>query len=108
MPGPKELTLIVAATKEMGIGLGGKLPWTGLRKEMAYFKRVTGRVVGGEGVVSFFPSCPPFPSSFTLFYFILGEEKRRTNANSRRKTQSSWDAKRGNRSRRASDRLKIG
>ncbi|KAK1756170.1 dihydrofolate reductase-like domain-containing protein, partial [Echria macrotheca] len=41
-----ELTLIVAATRDMGIGLNGTLPWTGLRREMAYFARVTKRVVG--------------------------------------------------------------
>ncbi|KFY41150.1 hypothetical protein V494_03158 [Pseudogymnoascus sp. VKM F-4513 (FW-928)] len=41
---PKELTLIVAATaRNMGIGRAGELPWTGLRKEMAYFARVTKR-----------------------------------------------------------------
>ena len=41
---PKELTLIVAATsKNMGIGKNGRLPWTGLKKEMAYFARVTKR-----------------------------------------------------------------
>jgi hypothetical protein len=40
---PRELTLIVAATNKMGIGLGGTLPWTGLKKEMAYFARVTKR-----------------------------------------------------------------
>lgn len=40
---PKELTLIVAATNKMGIGLDGTLPWTGLKKEMAYFARVTKR-----------------------------------------------------------------
>ncbi|TQN69395.1 Dihydrofolate reductase [Colletotrichum shisoi] len=34
-----ELTLIVAATRNMGIGAKGGLPWTGLRKEMAYFAR---------------------------------------------------------------------
>ncbi|KAK3902356.1 dihydrofolate reductase-like domain-containing protein [Staphylotrichum tortipilum] len=39
-----ELTLIVAATQTMGIGRAGTLPWTGLRKEMAYFARVTKRV----------------------------------------------------------------
>ena len=38
-----ELTLIVAATSKMGIGLKGTLPWTGLKKEMAYFARVTKR-----------------------------------------------------------------
>jgi dihydrofolate reductase len=42
-PTPRELTLIVAATNKMGIGLGGTLPWTGLKKEMAYFARVTKR-----------------------------------------------------------------
>lgn len=41
---PVELTLIVAATREMGIGRAGTLPWTGLKREMAYFARVTKRV----------------------------------------------------------------
>ncbi|KAI1805645.1 dihydrofolate reductase-like domain-containing protein [Daldinia bambusicola] len=41
---PPELTLIVAATRTMGIGRNGTLPWTGLRKEMAYFARVTKRL----------------------------------------------------------------
>ncbi|CAJ2510035.1 Uu.00g059350.m01.CDS01 [Anthostomella pinea] len=41
---PPELTLVVAATRTMGIGLNGTLPWTGLRKEMAYFARVTKRL----------------------------------------------------------------
>jgi hypothetical protein len=41
---PLELTLIVAATRDMGIGLNGTLPWTGLKKEMAYFARVTKRL----------------------------------------------------------------
>ncbi|ROT40373.1 dihydrofolate reductase [Sodiomyces alkalinus F11] len=39
-----ELTLIVAATRSMGIGFNGGLPWTGLKKEMAYFARVTKRL----------------------------------------------------------------
>ncbi|KAI9055671.1 hypothetical protein LZ554_000614 [Drepanopeziza brunnea f. sp. 'monogermtubi'] len=39
----RELTLIVAATNKMGIGRAGTLPWTGLKKEMAYFARVTKR-----------------------------------------------------------------
>ncbi|KAH9898877.1 dihydrofolate reductase-like domain-containing protein [Xylariomycetidae sp. FL2044] len=39
-----ELTLVVAATRTMGIGRSGTLPWTGLRKEMAYFARVTKRL----------------------------------------------------------------
>ncbi|RDA90071.1 hypothetical protein CP533_2913 [Ophiocordyceps camponoti-saundersi (nom. inval.)] len=38
---PPELTLIVAATRSMGIGSHGSLPWSGLRKEMQYFVRVT-------------------------------------------------------------------
>ncbi|PBP20376.1 dihydrofolate reductase [Diplocarpon rosae] len=39
----QDLTLIVAATNRMGIGRAGILPWTGLKKEMAYFTRVTKR-----------------------------------------------------------------
>ncbi|KAK3380186.1 dihydrofolate reductase-like domain-containing protein [Lasiosphaeria ovina] len=42
---PLELTLVLAATRDMGIGLNGTLPWTGLKKEMAYFARVTKRVL---------------------------------------------------------------
>ncbi|KAI1180105.1 dihydrofolate reductase [Nemania sp. FL0916] len=41
---PLELTLVVAATRNMGIGRNGTLPWTGLKKEMAYFARVTKRI----------------------------------------------------------------
>ncbi|KAK0621151.1 dihydrofolate reductase-like domain-containing protein [Bombardia bombarda] len=53
MTPPLELTLVLAATRDMGIGLNGALPWTGLRKEMAYFARVTKRL----------PPPPPPPSS---------------------------------------------
>jgi dihydrofolate reductase len=35
------LTIIVAATRSMGIGLRGSLPWQGLKNEMAFFARVT-------------------------------------------------------------------
>ncbi|KAG5932034.1 hypothetical protein E4U53_001517 [Claviceps sorghi] len=38
-----ELTLIVAATRSLGIGLNGTMPWPALRKEMQYFARVTTR-----------------------------------------------------------------
>lgn len=38
------LTLIVAATPKNGIGKNGALPWPMLKKEMAYFARVTRRV----------------------------------------------------------------
>ncbi|KAJ9618329.1 hypothetical protein H2203_009247 [Taxawa tesnikishii (nom. ined.)] len=38
------LTLIVAATLKNGIGNKGQLPWPMLKKEMAYFSRVTKRV----------------------------------------------------------------
>ncbi|PHH67294.1 hypothetical protein CDD82_1475 [Ophiocordyceps australis] len=38
-----EVVLIVAATRSMGIGANGSMPWTGLRKEMQYFARVTSR-----------------------------------------------------------------
>ncbi|KUI60086.1 Dihydrofolate reductase [Cytospora mali] len=41
---PLELTLVLAATRDMGIGMRGTLPWTGLKKEMAYFARVTKRL----------------------------------------------------------------
>lgn len=41
---PLELTLIVAATRNMGIGAQGGMPWKGLRKEMQYFARVTTRL----------------------------------------------------------------
>lgn len=44
---PRDLTVIVAATSKMGIGRGGTLPWTGLKKEMAYFARVTKRANPG-------------------------------------------------------------
>ncbi|KAL5598832.1 hypothetical protein BROUX41_003840 [Berkeleyomyces rouxiae] len=51
-----ELNLIVAATRSMGIGNKGGLPWSGLRKEMAYFARVTkhvptGTIVGAVNAV---------------------------------------------------------
>ncbi|KAH9819341.1 dihydrofolate reductase-like [Teratosphaeria destructans] len=38
------LTIIVAATPKNGIGNNGGLPWPMLKKEMAYFARVTKRV----------------------------------------------------------------
>ena len=44
---PRGLTLIVAATSKMGIGKAGELPWKGLKKEMAYFARVTKRADPG-------------------------------------------------------------
>lgn len=42
-----EITLILAATRDMGIGRAGTLPWTGLRREMAYFAKVT-KAKGGN------------------------------------------------------------
>lgn len=53
---PLELTLVLAATRDMGIGLNGTLPWTGLKKEMAYFARVTKRLP---------PHVSPFFSTFS-------------------------------------------
>ena len=41
---PLDLTLVLAATRDMGIGLNGTLPWTGLKKEMVYFARITKRL----------------------------------------------------------------
>ncbi|KAK5118364.1 hypothetical protein LTR62_002878 [Meristemomyces frigidus] len=46
------LTLIVAATPSNGIGFKGALPWPMLKKEMAYFARVTKRLP---------PPSPPSP-----------------------------------------------
>ena len=52
-----ELTLIVAATRSMGIGAHGSMPWAGsLRKEMQYFARVTSRPPPQVRLPS--PACP--------------------------------------------------
>lgn len=59
MAPPVELTLVVAATRAMGIGAKGTLPWTGLRKEMAYFARVTKRLPPEVA----HPHYPPPPST---------------------------------------------
>ena len=40
----KPLTLIVATTKQLGIGKNGTLPWPTIKGEMAFFARVTKRV----------------------------------------------------------------
>ncbi|KAI1384601.1 dihydrofolate reductase-like domain-containing protein [Hypoxylon trugodes] len=63
MPLPPELTLIVAATRTMGIGRNGTLPWTGLKKEMAYFARVTKRL----------PPSPPL-AGLSLNAVIMGRK----------------------------------
>ena len=44
MPKTLDLTIIVAATPQMGIGRGGALPWPSLKGDMSYFARVTKRV----------------------------------------------------------------
>ena len=43
MPPPTSLTLIVAATRTLGVGYRGALPWPPIKQEMAYFTRVTKR-----------------------------------------------------------------
>lgn len=48
MPPQPGLILILAATPSLGIGMNGGLPWPMLRKEMAYFARVTRRVGGSS------------------------------------------------------------
>jgi hypothetical protein len=63
----RELTLIVAATSKMGIGRGGTLPWTGLKKEMAYFARVTKRA--GPGV------CAPSRCGLVISNSFSGGER---------------------------------
>lgn len=55
---PLELTLIAAATRTMGIGAHGSMPWSGLRREMQYFARVTSRL---PPRVSSPPPAPPPP-----------------------------------------------
>ncbi|KAI1464962.1 dihydrofolate reductase-like domain-containing protein [Daldinia caldariorum] len=65
---PPELTLIVAATRTMGIGRNGTLPWTGLRKEMAYFARVTKRPAPSSS------SSSPSSSSSSLNAVIMGRK----------------------------------
>ncbi|KAK4238155.1 dihydrofolate reductase [Achaetomium macrosporum] len=46
-----EVTLIVAATaRQMGIGRAGALPWPMLKREMAYFARVTRRLAPDGGL----------------------------------------------------------
>lgn len=62
MAPPVELTLVVAATRAMGIGAKGTLPWTGLRKEMAYFARVTKRLPPKVAHPPFSHLLPPFSS----------------------------------------------
>ncbi|RMZ67829.1 dihydrofolate reductase [Pyrenophora seminiperda CCB06] len=42
-PKPPALTLILAATPNLGIGNGGGLPWPQLKKEIGFFARVTKR-----------------------------------------------------------------
>lgn len=50
------LTLIVAATTKNGIGKNGSLPWPMLKKEMAYFARVTKRVPSDNSTANSEPS----------------------------------------------------
>ena len=62
----QELTLIVAATRNMGIGAHGTMPWQGLRKEMQYFARVTSRVPPQVSPLHL----PPFElSTLSTFFF---------------------------------------
>jgi dihydrofolate reductase len=55
-PTKTPLTLIVAATPKNGIGKNGALPWPMLKKEMAYFARVTKRVPTSTSTTSSNPS----------------------------------------------------
>lgn len=55
-----ELTLIVAATRSLGIGRNGNMPWPPLRKEMQYFARVTSRTAPGVSFFFLFLFCCPF------------------------------------------------
>lgn len=76
MPHPT-LTLIVAATAQnMGIGLRGTLPWTGLKKEMAYFARVTKR-----------PPTQPTPSSG-----LVADDKKTNYINAVVMGRKTWES----------------
>jgi len=78
-PPPLELTLVLAATRDMGIGLNGTLPWTGLKREMAYFARVTKRLPPSSQVCRhvFFISWLPIKSG--LIFCKEGKKKKRGN-----------------------------
>ena len=90
-PPALDLTLILAATtRDMGIGLAGALPWTGLRKEMAYFARVTKRLP---------PSAVTSPKTHPPLLITLRANRARSPPQP--STPSSWAARRGTRSRRA-------
>jgi dihydrofolate reductase len=66
---PPELTLIVAATtRNMGIGRAGDLPWTGLKKEMAYFARVTKRTPSVDSPNPEVLPPPPAPKLSSLCF----------------------------------------
>ena len=43
MAAPIQLNLIVAATRAMGIGFKGDMPWH-IKAELKYFRRVTSRL----------------------------------------------------------------
>lgn len=79
MPPPLELTLVVAATRKMGIGKGGTLPWTGLRKEMAYFARVTKRVSTSVSVMctqAYLVSVHLLPGSISVRFYNTSPGRR--------------------------------
>ncbi|KAI0386125.1 dihydrofolate reductase-like domain-containing protein [Hypomontagnella monticulosa] len=74
MPLPPELTIIVAATRNMGIGRAGTLPWTGLKKEMAYFARVTKRLPQVPTSSSLLAPSSPSAAASTMNAVIMGRK----------------------------------
>lgn len=70
-PPSPPLTLIVAATsRTMGIGLNGHLPWPQLKKEMAYFARITKHPPPPSSP----PSSPPTSPHPTLNAVLMGRK----------------------------------
>ena len=56
----KVFQLVVAATQNLGIGLKGGMPWK-LPGDMAYFKDLTSRTIGGGHTLQ--PCCLSSPPS---------------------------------------------
>ncbi|KAK3375275.1 dihydrofolate reductase-like domain-containing protein [Podospora didyma] len=71
---PLELTLVLAATRDMGIGLNGALPWTGLKKEMAYFARITKRIMVPQQQQQHSSSSSDVPPGPALNAVIMGRK----------------------------------
>ena len=79
MPAHRELTIIVAATNAMGIGRCGALPWPSLKKEMAYFARVTKRSVPSSVSSCSYPQLASFLDLHELIIDVMPAARSRPN-----------------------------